>query len=437
MVARPLCHVERSRDISYRKPRNERSLDFARDDKKAGSRRVGFGIPCSLFTLRAVQLDPTELRERLEPLFQDNFVNRGELGAAVSIWQNGQSVLELHGGFRDARREQPWTADTLVLIWSATKGIGAACLLHALEQNDISLNRKVAEFWPAFGQNGKADIDIQTMMSHAAGLCALDVPVDVLDYEAVIDALEKQAPLWPPGSAHGYHARTFGFLVDQLTRRIAKTSISEYWRVYLANPLGLELWIGLPNELNDRVATMYAAKAGGRPPEPAQFYRDLMISGTLQQKVFSSPRGLSSVSAMNRPEIRAQPIVSFGGIGTAVALAKFYSMLANDGVLNGRRYFKTETISAMTESLHDDIDKVFEIPTAFSAGFMQDSTRAQHQIFGPNRQSFGHPGAGGSHAFADPSSGIGFAYVMNQMEQAVLPNEKSLRLVEALYQSNT
>ena len=231
-----------------------------------------------------MQLNGDELRERLEPLFRDNFEHRGELGAAVSVWQEGRSVLELHGGFRDARRERAWTADTLVLVWSATKGIGAACLLHALQQNGISLTRRVSEFWPEFAQNGKGDVQIGTMMSHAAGLCALDAAVDILDYRAVVRALETQAPLWSPGSAHGYHARTFGFLIDELMRRITNLPISEYWRKQLADPLDLDIWIGLPNELNNRVATIYAPKALSRPPEPLQFYKDLMTPGTLDRK---------------------------------------------------------------------------------------------------------------------------------------------------------
>ena len=385
-----------------------------------------------LLSLGVVELDPEQLRQRLEPIFQENFEQRGELGASVSVWQEGKPVLELHGGFRDAKREQPWDAETLVLVWSATKGIGSACLLQALQENNVSLTRKVSEFWPEFGQNGKADIQIATVMSHSAGLCALDTRADVLDYPAVIRALENQAPLWPPGSAHGYHARTFGFLIDELMQRITGVRISEYWRKYLAEPMQLEFWIGLPKEFNSRVATSYAAKAG-RSPNPPEFYRHLLTRGTLQSKVFNSPSGLNSISAMNNPEIRAQPLVSFGGIGSATALAKFYCMLANDGVIDGRRYFQSATITEMTKVLHDGVDAVFEIPTAFSAGFMKDSQTTTRPIFGPDRSCFGHPGAGGGHAFADPANRIGFAYVMNQMEQSVLPNEKSLKLVNAIY----
>src|SRR6266446_3767166 len=209
-----------------------------------------------------MQLNADELRARLEPLFLENFSKFGELGAAISIWQGGKSIVDLEGGFRDAGREKPWTSDTLVLIWSATKGLGSACVLHALQERKIDIERRVSEFWPEFGQAGKETITLAQLLSHQAGLCALDRKVDIRDYKAVIDALEKQEPLWPPGSAHGYHARTFGFLLDELVRRISGGTLSEYWRKTFGDPLDLDLWIGLPHSEQDRVATIYAAKAG-------------------------------------------------------------------------------------------------------------------------------------------------------------------------------
>ena len=379
-----------------------------------------------------MHLNPGELRERLDPLFRENFEKLGELGASVSIWQDGRPLVDLYGGFRDRRREHPWTTDTIVLVWSATKGIGSACVLHVLQENKIDIDRCVAEFWPEFAQAGKEKITLAQLLSHQAGLCALDRPVDVLDYDAVIGALESQRPSWPPGTAHGYHARTFGFLLDELVRRIAGKPLADYWRRIFGEPLKLDLWIGLPEKENPRVATMYAAKAG-RAAEPRQFYVDLTTPGTLARKTFTSPHGLHAVSAMNDISVRALPIVSFGGIGSAAALARFYCMLANGGKFDGRVFFSEKTIEWMTTTLADGIDRVFQIPTAFSAGFMKGARTAKRRIFGRSPNAFGHPGAGGSHAFADPENKIAFAYVMNQMEQSLLPNEKSLRLVGAMY----
>jgi CubicO group peptidase (beta-lactamase class C family) len=379
-----------------------------------------------------MQLDPLKLRERLEPLFGDNFEQFDELGAAVSVWQDGEPIVDLYGGFRDARREKPWMPDTLVLVWSATKGIGSACLLHVLQEHQIDIHRRVAEFWPEFAQADKQNITLAQLLSHQAGLCALDRRVDVLDYGAVIHALEAQQPLWPPGTAHGYHARTFGFLVDELVRRIAGKTLSDYWQENFARPLSLDFWIGLPEKENPRMATMYAAKAG-KSPKPKQFYADLITPGTLARKTFISPYGLHAITEMNNVSVRAQPIVSFGGIGSAFSLAKFYAMLANGGKSDGQTFFSGTTINWMTTTLADGIDLVFQIPTAFSAGLMKDPQNAARRMFGPSQKSFGHPGAGGSHAFADPENKIAFAYVMNQMEQSLLPNEKSLRLVDAIY----
>ena len=381
-----------------------------------------------------MQLSAAELRARLARLFEENFIRFGELGAAVSVWQQGRPVLDLYGGHRDARREIPWTSDTLVLFWSATKGLGSACLLHVLQEEHIALERRVAEFWPEFAQNGKEGITLAQLLSHQAGLCALDERVEVRDYAAVIRALERQTPLWPAGSAHGYHARTFGFLLDELVRRLTNRSLGHYWRTTFAEALELDIWIGLPEEEHGRVATMYAAKAG-RTPSPEQFYRDLATPDTIVRKTFSSPAGLHAVSGMNAPAVRSLSLVSFGGIGNAHSLAKFYAMLAQGGEWDGRRYFEPATVANMSTTLVTGQDRVFQIPTSFSAGFMKDPTNARRRLFGPSPSAFGHPGAGGSHAFADPDSGIGFAYVMNQMEQSLLPNEKSLRLVEAIYET--
>ena len=377
-------------------------------------------------------LSSDHLAARLEPIFAENFSKFGEVGAAVSIWQNGEPVLDLHGGYRDAQRKIPWTDDTLVLTWSATKGLGSACLLHVLQTHKIGLERPVAEFWPAFAQARKAGITLAQLLSHQAGLAVLDESVDVRDYDAVVRALEKQKPIWLPGTAHGYHARTFGFLLDELVRRIASRSIAKYWREIFAEPLGLDIWIGLPVEKNDRVATIYPASvSASATPDP--FFRALFQHGTIQRKAFTSPHGLHSVSAMNTPENRASAFVSFGGIGNATSLAKFYAMLANGGSFDTKRFFSSTTLEQMTTTLASGVDRIFGIPTAFSAGFMKDPPGTSRRLFGPSALAFGHPGAGGSHAFADPENNLAFAYVMNQMEQKLLPNDKSLRLVDALY----
>src|SRR5438128_9133757 len=149
-----------------------------------------------------MQLDPGGLLQRLKPLFLENFEKFGELGAAVSVWQDGKPIVDLYGGFQDARRQKPWSRDTLILIWSATKGIGSACVLHALQEHKIDIDRRVAEFWPEFAQAGKEKITLSQLLAHQAGLCALDERVDVLDYGAVIRAIETQHPFLTTGNVH-------------------------------------------------------------------------------------------------------------------------------------------------------------------------------------------------------------------------------------------
>ena len=384
-----------------------------------------------------MELPSDELRARLEPLFAENFEKFGELGAAASVWRKGEPVVELHGGFRDARREEEWTDDTIVLIWSATKGLASACLLHAMQEHNIELHQPVAEFWPEFGQAGKEIVSLGLLLSHQAGLAALDRKVDVQDYAAVIEAIENQRPNWEPGTAHGYHVRTFGFLLDELVRRIAGKTLGNYWRETFAVPLDLDIWIGLPERENPRVATIYATK-GAMPPNPRQFYQDVATPGTFAHKVFTSPTGLKMVSAMNDPEVRALSFPAFGGIGSASSLAKFYALLAKSELSTASlrpdgHLFSEKAIGWMTTTLSDGVDRVFGVPTAFSAGFMKNSKHSARPVFGPSDLAFGHPGAGGSNAFADPEHKIAFAYVMNQMEQTVLPNEKASRLVDAIY----
>jgi len=374
--------------------------------------------------------------ELLTERFRENFSKRGELGASVSVWEAGREVLSLADGYCDREQTQPWTSDTPVLFWSATKGMTAGCILHACQEARIPLSRTVSEFWPEFGAGGKEGITIAQLMSHQAGLASISRPVPVLDYQAVTEALAAEPPHWPLGEGHGYHPRTFGFLLDELLRRITGgATVRDYWRKIFAEPLGLHLWIGMPSEGLEEVAPVFPARS--TPPKGDIFYTAFLTAGSLTAAAFASPKGLHSASAMNSPEARSASLPGFGGIGTASSLAKYYALLAARGSLDGRRYFSSETLGQMTTTLSQAHDRVLHLETAFSAGFMKDPITADGRkiraIFGPSPRAFGQPGAGGSHAFADPDRQIAFAYVMNQMEPGVLPNDKALCLIDALY----
>ncbi len=372
--------------------------------------------------------------ERIASLFADNFTAHGELGASLCVWHEGREVLSLAGGFKDRAKTEPWTEQTMVLVWSATKGPAAACVLHACQEYHVDPNSPVAEVWPEFAQAGKERVTIAELLSHRAGLPALWVEAPVLQHELVAAALAAAAPAWPNGEGHGYHPRTFGFLADEVVRRVAKVRLAEFWRAHFAEPLGLDFHIGLPSERAHEPASVFPPKSS--PPKGDPFYTAFLTPGSLTSKAFASPHGLHSVASMNSPEARTAEFPAFGGIGTARALAKFYAMLAEGGTLDGQRILAPHTLEWMTTTLTQGDDRVLLMETAFSAGFMRDpldsTDRKTRAIFGPSLRAFGHPGAGGSFAFADPEHRIGFAYTMNQMEPGVLPNAKALRLVEAL-----
>ncbi len=368
--------------------------------------------------------------------FKENFTLREDLGASVAVWSGNGPLLSLAAGFQDRNKTLAWNAKTPVCVWSATKGPASACVLHALIESRTALDSPVAKFWPEFAQAGKERVTVRMLLQHQAGLSALDAPPLVDDREAVVDALCRQMPAWPPGSAHGYHPRTFGFLLDEVVRRLTGGEpLSAYWRRVFAEPLGLQFWIGVPPEVLPTVAPVYASKMPLPKDDP--FLAAFMTSGSLTSRSFASPKGLHSADAMNSESARLAAYPGFGGIGTAEALAKFYALLACDGVLEGRTIFPSGALAQLQSAAVSGPDLVLLIETAFQSGFMLDPRfpggPKKRQIFGPSPLAFGHPGAGGSVAFADPERGLGFAYVMNQMSPGVLPSARARCLVDALY----
>lgn len=380
---------------------------------------------------------PATTASRVRAAFEANFSQGRETGAALSVWRDGREIVSLCGGFRDAAKQSPWLPDTLVLIWSATKGMASACALHALDSAGLGLDARVAGFWPGFACGGKSGVTVGQVLSHGAGLGALDrADLSVLDHEGVVAAIEGQAPFREAAGGPGYGPRTFGFLADEIVRRLSGgIPLGDYWRSHFADPLGLDLWIGLPEDLHHRAAQVLAARAA--PPGGDPFIEALNTPGSLTKKAFSSPGGLLAASAMNTSAARSASIPSMGGIGTASSLAKFYAMLALGGSWEGREYFGKKVLGWMTSPLSQGFDAVLRLDTAFSAGFMMDpldpSGKKIRSLLGPSPRAFGHPGAGGSLGFADPDSGIGFGYAMNRMEAGVLPGKRVGSIVGSLY----
>jgi len=367
---------------------------------------------------------------RVADAFQRNFEDQREIGASVSVWENGREVLTLCDGFRDRARTLPWESDTLVLLWSATKGVAAACLLHALDRAGLDLQTPVVEIWPAFGSGGKDRVTLAEVLSHRAGVSALgNASLSVHDHEAIVQAIGEQEPFWEPGDGHGYSPRVFGFVLDELVRGVAGRPLAQYWREEMAEPFDLDIWIGLPEKEHGRAAEIVPPRLERLEDQPG-FDAAIADPTSLTSLAFRRPAGAGAISVMNQPEWRRAALPAFSGMGSARSLAKFYSLMATGA-------FGPRILQWATTRLANGPDRVLHVPTAFSAGFMQnpldDAGRVITPRLGPSSRAFGHPGAGGSLAFADPDRGIGFAYTMNQMGMGVLPGPRAQRLVAAVY----
>lgn len=362
-------------------------------------------------------------------VFERNFIERGELGASVSVWWNGDEVLSLGQGFMDKGKTRPWTEDTLVPVYSATKGLSAATLLMALEEKGFGPQTPVREVWPGFPVERAT---FAQLLSHQCGLAALDQRASVWDHEEVIAAIEAQTPAWLPGDGQGYHPRTFGALVEEPVRRLTGQTLGTYFREKIAQPLALDFWIGLPESEHSRVATLYPGRADKSDLEEG-FYREFHQEGSLVRKAFSSPRGLHSVQDMNDPKAWSARFPAMGGIGTARALAKFYQ--AAIGAIESPLSPSVRAALAATQIQGDD--RILLRETVFTCGCQKDPVdatgRKKRHLYGTSIEAFGHPGAGGSHAFGDPENGLSFAYVMNQMELSVFPGPKSTDMIDALF----
>ena len=368
-------------------------------------------------------------KEKIITLFEENFTNHGELGASLSIWKHGEPMLQLSKGWCDKEQQKAWNKETIIPVYSATKGPASATLLMLLDENGLTPQSRVCQVWDAFPNKQSTFAEL---ISHQCGLAALDEVVSVFDFDAVIDAIEKQESNWKLGDGHGYHPRTFGFLLDKPVRILTDKSLGEVWQERVADPLSLDLWIGLPKSEHSRVATLYPGKASKEELQSG-FYKEFNQLGTLVRKAFSSPKGLQGVHEMNTSKAWESGLPAMAGVATADALAKFYQ-----ACIGQLKFFSDNVLDWMCESQTMGQDKILCTPTHFSCGFQKDPLDVKgekiRQHYGPSLNAFGHPGAGGSHAFGDPDSGISFAYTMNQMDLAVLPGAKSLNLIKKLFE---
>ena len=366
----------------------------------------------------------------LRDAFAANFEG-GEVGAAVAVTLKGRPVVDLWGGFADAEQTRPWERDTIANVYSTTKGIVALCAHRFVEEGRLDVDLPVAHYWPEFAQKGKGAIPVRWLLSHQAGLPAIRRPLEadaLYDWDAFCTALAEEEPFWEPGTQHGYHALTFGYLVGEVLRRIDGRTVGTWFREELAEPLGLDFHIGTPPELHARCAEMIPAPKP--PPGAPDVFGDAAAKpDSLLGLVFENPP--SRRGAVNSAAWREAEIPAGNGHGDARSIAALYGALASDGSWNGTHVLGHEARDrAIAEQAMGPDAVLMGMPMRFGQGFFLTHSMIP---FGPNPRAFGHPGAGGSIGFADPDAELGFAYVMNQMQMGMAGDARGFALISAAY----
>jgi CubicO group peptidase (beta-lactamase class C family) len=373
---------------------------------------------------------------RVRDVFAQNFRERDEIGAAVALTIDGRPVVDLWAGHADLMRARSWERDTIVNVFSTTKGMTALCLHQLVEQGRVDLDAPVARYWPEFAQAGKDSIPVRFLLGHRSGLAAVKeiLPPEALyDWDAMVTALAAEAPWWEPGSAHGYHAVTFGWLVGEVVRRVSGKTLGTYFREAIAEPLGMDFHIGLADDQHHRVAEMSTVPL----PDPAA------DGFQLAMVMMSNPEGISARAFMNPPSIARGPnvpewrraeIPGANGHSDARSLARVYGAIARGGAADGVHVLSAESIARCHTELSHGPDLVLQVSTRFGHGFMLPQDRPDARI-GRGTRCFGHPGAGGSLGFADVDGKIGFGYVMNRMGPNILLDPRAIALVESVYAS--
>ncbi|HEY5834219.1 serine hydrolase domain-containing protein [Streptomyces sp.] len=373
--------------------------------------------------------------EPVRDAFARNFSGRGERGAAVAVYREGRAVVDLWAGTVEYDGGAAWEERTAQTVRSATKGVAAACLLLLHQRGQLDLDAPVGAYWSEFKARGKERVTVRDVLAHRAGVPALDTPLtpaQALDGVSGPRAVAAQPPLFPPGAAHGYHAQTYSWLLGELVLRACGRTIGRFVADEIARPLGLDLWVGLPPEQAHRVgrigdiATPEPPAPGGLRARTKQSVHDAYADpASLTRRAFAA---ITPPPDENDPAYRAGELAGSGGIATARALARFYAALIGDVDGGGRRLFVPATLTAARTVEAEGPDRVLVVNTRFGLGYMLHGPASP--LLGPG--SFGHPGRGGSLAFADPATGIGFGYVTNGMQKNVTADPRAQALVRAV-----
>jgi CubicO group peptidase (beta-lactamase class C family) len=370
--------------------------------------------------------------------FAANFSTHGEVGASVAVMVDGEMVVDLWAGNVDAAGTRPWERDTIVNVYSTTKGMTAICAHRLVEQGKLDLDAPVAKYWPEFAQAGKEDLPVCYLLSHRAGLPAVAKPLQAgsfFAWEVMTEALAEQEPWWEPGTKHGYHAVTYGWLVGEVVRRISGKSLGTYFRDEVAEPLGLDCHIGLAAEHDARTAEMLQPPPDQLSQMESNLSQVLSDPESMGYKAFANPPDLLLPGTVNSRQWRAAEIPAANGHTNARALARLYGALARGGELDDIQVLRPETIDKAIDIEEQSFgeDEVLGLPSRIGLGFMLTFPEMR---LGPNDRVFGHPGAGGSIGFADPDAKVGFGYAMNKM---IMPPDlldpRWPPLIDAIYAS--
>lgn len=383
-----------------------------------------------------------ECDERFLPVvdeFVENFDSRGEVGASCAITIDGKTLVDIWGG-RKAVDGAPWDRDTVSIVFSCTKGAQALCAHMAADRGQLDLDAPVAKYWPEFATNGKEDARVSMMLDHSVGLPhvkPLLAPGAVYDYDFMCDLMAQHAPFWKPGTRNGYHGISCSWTVAPMVHKSTGKRMGQFFQDEVAKPLGIDFWIGTPEEVEPRIAPVIAMM-----PDPTLPPSRLVAAALADRE---SPPALFLFNTggfnPNSREGHAAEIGAGNGISNARGLAGLYAPLACGGALNGRRYVGAETLTRMSQiSVATHEDATLMIPTRFSLGYMksmdnrnlENSENCSAIMSAP---AFGHVGAGGSIGFADPECRMSFGYSMNKMGLGILLNDRGQSLVDAAYKA--
>jgi CubicO group peptidase (beta-lactamase class C family) len=354
-----------------------------------------------------------------------NFEKGLELGASVAVTRDGETMVDLWAGDADPKGT-PWAEHTIVNVYSTTKTMAATCVLMLADRGLVDLNAPVADYWPEFKQNGKEDVLVRHVMSHSAGLCGFDPPLEsveeLYDWDAICARLAAQTPWWEPGTASGYHAVTQGFLQGEIVRRVTGRSIGTFFREEVAEPLGVDFHIGLDPSLDDRVGELVPPEGPPKVPAPEP--------GSVAARM-SAGAALDATEPRTSPWRRAE-IPAAGGIGNARSVARVHSALACGGSIDGVKLMSPAGVERVLEEQTRGHDLVLGLPIVFGMGFgINDASFP----ISPNPRAFFWGGWGGSLAIIDLDARVSIAYVMNRMEADLMGDQRGGTVVAAAFQS--